>query len=488
MLFSELLDAAEIRVGSRRGDAEVTSVQTDSRLCGPGACFVAVRGVDDDGHRYIRQAVDAGAAAVVCEDPAGTRPAASAVVCCSRPVVGPLAQAIRGWPSRKLVNVAVTGTNGKTTVTYLIRSILRAAGRPTALLGTIEYDTDGSAAPARTTTPGAVALAEMTAEALAAGKSHMVMEASSHALDQDRTAGIDFQAAVFTNLTGDHLDYHKTMDEYLAAKRRLFEGLGRQAVAIINRDDPAADAIAAATRAVPLWYGLSAAADLHARIDNIDGTGTCFNLAYQDLDMACRTQLIGRHNVFNCLAAAGACLGLGVDLATVAQALASCRSVRGRLERINVPAPYQVFVDYAHTDDALRNVLSSLRPITRGRIVLVFGCGGERDSSKRPRMAKVAEQLADRIFITSDNPRHERPEAIIDDILGGLGAAGRGKTGVEADRGKAIELAINDAMPDDLVLIAGKGHETYQDLGGRKVHFDDVETAGQVVRRREAGK
>jgi len=488
MLFSELLEAAEIRVESRCGDGEITSVQTDSRLCGPGACFVAVRGAEDDGHRYIRSAVDAGAAAVVCEDPAGTRPAASAVVGRARSVVGPLAQAIRGWPSRKLTNIAVTGTNGKTTVTYLVRSILRAAGLPAALLGTIEYDTDGKAAPARTTTPGAVALAEMTANALAGGKSHLVMEASSHALDQDRTAGIDFRAAVFTNLTGDHLDYHKTMADYLAAKRRLFERLAPDAIAVINRDDPAADAIAAATRATPLWYGLSAAADLHARIDSIDATGTCFSLAYRGLEVACRTQLIGRHNVFNCLAAAGACLGLGVDLETIAQALADRRSVRGRLERVNVPAPYQVFVDYAHTDDALRNVLSSLRPITRGRIVLVFGCGGQRDSSKRPRMAKVAEQLADSIFITSDNPRQERPEAIIDDILAGLGATGRGKTNVQADRRTAIELAINDAMPGDLVLIAGKGHETYQDLGHEKVHFDDVETAGQLVRRREAGK
>ncbi|MGB2821943.1 MAG: UDP-N-acetylmuramoyl-L-alanyl-D-glutamate--2,6-diaminopimelate ligase, partial [Phycisphaerae bacterium] len=384
-------------------------------------------------------------------------------------------------PVRKLTCVGITGTNGKTTVAHLIRAVLAAAGHSPALLGTISYETPRGSLPAGTTTPDPITLADLTAEMAAGGCSHLVMEASSHALDQRRVAGVEFRVGVFTNLSGDHLDYHDTMARYKAAKRRLFEELSGDAVAVINRDDPAGEDMASATKAAVRWYGLSPAADLWARIDRIDSTGTDFTFVGRAGEVRAHTPLIGRHNVFNCLAAASACEALGVELTAVADVLANVRYIPGRLQRVEADAPFQVFVDYAHTDDALRNVLSSLRPVTRGRLVLVFGCGGDRDRTKRPRMARVAEELADDVVITSDNPRSERPEAIIEEICAGLSAGGRSSVTIEPDRRKAIGLAVELAGGGDVVLIAGKGHETYQVLGDRRVHFDDVEEAAKAV-------
>ena len=488
MRFSMLLKSAGISPRHCRGEAEVTSVAVDSRQCQAGACFVAVRGWADDGHRYIPAAVSAGSSAVVCEDASTVPPeVAFAAVDDAREALGRLAQAIRGWPARALTSIAITGTNGKTTVAHLIREALAAAGHSPALLGTIRYETALRSVPAVTTTPDPVSLAEMTAEMVAGGQTHLVMEVSSHALDQRRTAGLDFRVAVFTNLSGDHLDYHKTMDRYLAAKRLLFEGLSPDATAVVNRDDDnnVGEAMAKATRAKVLWYGLSPAADLRARIREIDATGTRFDVICGAQEIPVATPLIGRHNVFNWLAAAGACTALGMDLSAVAPALERVAKIRGRLERVDSPAPYQVFVDYAHTDHALANVLSSFVAVKGGRVIVVFGCGGERDRTKRPRMARVAEQLADRIVVTSDNPRNEDPQAIIDEIVAGLGEAGRAKADIEPDRRAAIGLAISQAREGDVVLIAGKGHEPYQILGDRRVQFDDVEVAEEMMRRRE---
>jgi len=427
----------------------------------------------------------AGTAAVVCQDASAVGDFPCAVVEDSRAAVGPLAQAIRNWPVRKLTCLAVTGTNGKTTVTCMLREILRVAGYDPALLGTIRYETGRRCQDAGTTTPDAVSLAEMTEEMVAAGKTHLVMEVSSHALDQRRTAGLDFRVAVFTNLSGDHLDYHGAMENYLAAKRRLFESLGADAEAVLNRDDAWSDRFAAATTAKLRWYGLSPAADVQGRIDRIDEAGSTFELSCNGKTIQIATPMIGRHNVQNCLAAAAAALALEVDLPTIAKALGQLAVVPGRLQRINAAAGFQVFVDYAHTDDALRNVLSALRPVVAGRILVVFGCGGDRDQTKRPRMARVAEELADRIIVTSDNPRTERPQDIIEQILAGLSDAGRAKTDVQVDRRTAIEHAIEQARAGDAVLIAGKGHETYQIIGHRHRDFDDAKVAEQILRRRE---
>ncbi|MFW6132425.1 MAG: UDP-N-acetylmuramoyl-L-alanyl-D-glutamate--2,6-diaminopimelate ligase [Planctomycetota bacterium] len=486
MKFSELLNQAGVAAASRTGDADVTDVQVDSRRCGPGSCFVAVRGTCRDGHAFIEHAVEVGCAAVVCQDRGEVPPAsAHAVVGDARAAAGRLAQAIRGWPARRLVSVAVTGTNGKSTVAHLIRTVLDHAGFRAGLLGTIRYETGRTAAPAGTTTPGPVALAELTGEMVDAGCTHLVMETSSHALDQRRTAGLDFDVAVFTNLSGDHLDYHGTMDAYAAAKRRLFEQLAPGARAVINRDDPVGETMAAATPAEVRWFGLSPAAHVWARIERIDATGSRFVLRDGRSEAPVETPLIGRHNVLNCVAAGAAGLAVGVDLPAVAEGLSSVRQVPGRLQRVDADAGLQVFVDYAHTDDALSNVLAALQPIEHRRLILVFGCGGDRDRAKRPRMARVAQDLADRIFITSDNPRSERPEDIIEQIVAGLDESGRTRTTVEPDRRAAIAAAIDEAEPGDIVLIAGKGHETYQDFGSRRVRFDDAEVAAEALRTRE---
>ncbi|MBS3734976.1 MAG: UDP-N-acetylmuramoyl-L-alanyl-D-glutamate--2,6-diaminopimelate ligase [Phycisphaerae bacterium] len=485
MKFSELLNQAGVAVADRTGEADVTDVQIDSRRCGAGSCFVAVRGAQHDGHDYVAGAVDAGCSAVVCENArAVNTDVPHATVDDTRNAAGRLAQAIRGWPARRLTAAAVTGTNGKTTVAQLIRAVLTRAGRSAGLLGTIRYETPHGTRPAATTTPGPIALAELTAEMTGAGCTHLVMEVSSHALDQRRTAGLAFVVGVFTNLSGDHLDYHGTMGAYVAAKRRLFEGLAPEARAIINRDDPAGETMAAATRAEVLWFGLSPASDVWARIERLDASGSRFALCYDDREVPVTTPLIGRHNVLNCVAAGAAGLALGIELDVVAEGLACVQRVPGRLQRVAADAGFQVFVDYAHTDDALKNVLTALKPLEHRRLILVFGCGGDRDRAKRPRMARIAQELADRMFITSDNPRSESPQAIIDEIVAGLDESGRARTTIEPDRRAAISGAIDEAEPGDIVLIAGKGHETYQDLGSHRVDFDDVAVADASLRRR----
>jgi len=534
MQLSELLTLSGVGVIARSGDGPVTSLVSDSRRCAAGACFVAVRGPRADGHAFIAQAVAGGAAAMVCEDSAAVPAGVPyAVVADAARAVGPLAQAFHGWPARKLVNVGVTGTKGKTTVTLLTRAILEAAGHRPALLGTISYDTGAASLEANNTTPGAVDLAAMMSDMVRAGRTHLVMEVSSHALHQGRVAGVPYAAAAFTNLTGEHLDYHGTMENYLAAKRMLFEALPATATAVVNADDPACEAMVAATRARVLRYGLEGRPALGAEIRTVSDCGTEFVMrcgAGRDAGVspACRegvppspsaaqkgfssftdqshgahnagetpatretpapremvifSPLIGKHNVRNCLAAAGLCFGLGVSWDVIAAVLTAGVRVPGRLDRVAVAAPFTVYVDYAHTDDALRNVLEAVRPVTRGRVIVLFGCGGDRDRFKRPRMARVAEELADAVIVTSDNPRTEDPRAIIDEILAGFTPAGLARAQVEPDRRRAIALALEQARPGDLVLLAGKGHETYQIVGQTKHHFDDAEVVAEVVAR-----
>lgn len=488
MKLTQFLARADVPVESIRGDVDITSVVADSRQCGAGACFIAVRGPQADGHTFIASALAAGASAVVCEDasavPAGVP---CAVLKDTARALGPLAQAMLDWPARKLVNIGVTGTKGKSTITYLARAMLTAAGHKAALVGTISYETGSRSLVANNTTPGPVELASMMAEMIAAGNSHLVMEVSSHALDQGRVAGVDYAAAVFTNLTGEHLDYHKTMDRYLAAKRILFENLKPGAVAVINADDPAGAAMAAAARkagAKVIMYGIDNPCDLRGRIEHGSEKGTDLMIVREGRETQVFLPLIGRHNVYNALAAAGACAGLGVDWAIITRQLNETVSVPGRLERVPVAAPYEVFVDYAHTDDAMKNVLSAVRPMTRGKLIALFGCGGDRDPFKRPRMARVAEELADLVVITSDNPRTEKPEAIIEQILAGLSPQGRSKARVEPNRRAAIRLAISLAEGGDVVVLAGKGHEDYQIIGKQKFHFDDVEEAAAAMQER----
>jgi len=462
----------------------------DSRRVQPGACFVAVRGTKTDGHAFIDQAVAAGAVAVVVERPVPVPSGVTVVrVRDTRRAVARLAAALYGLDelqaAGRLRVVAVTGTNGKSTFCYLARAILEAAGQRTALLGTIEYDLISRRVPAPMTTPPALVLTQHLVEACRAGATWAVMEASSHALDQQRCAGVVFDVGVFTNLSGDHLDYHGDLARYAAAKKRLFDGLGPKATAVVNVDDPASATMLTDCAAARLGYGLNQLADVQGQITQITPSGSRFELLSGTESISIATPLVGRHNVLNALAAAAVGIALKIDLPTIGRGLESVRSVPGRLQRVEPErCPFTVLIDYAHTDDALRNVLSALRPLGPARLLVVFGCGGDRDPLKRPRMAQAAADFADRIFITSDNPRTEDPRRIIDEILAGFADSDFQRITIEPNRRKAIQLAIDEAQPRDIVLIAGKGHETYQVLGTRRVPFDDARVAAECLRRR----
>lgn len=453
------------------------AVCMDSRKVKPGHVFVAVKGPTVNGHDYINQAVQQGASTIVCETSIAC-PVSKVQVSNSVLAAAELAQAMHGYPAKKLTNLAVTGTNGKTTTTYMVKACFEAAHKQCGLIGTIAYDCGSGHIPAPLTTPDCFTLAGQQAAMVKAGLKAMVIEASSHALTQGRVAGIDFDAAAFTNLTGDHLDYHKTRANYFNAKASLFAGLQSNALAVLNADIPEGNILATRTPANVLLYSVDEKTELHARIREMDMTGTSYTLHYQDQSQSVHSALPGQHNISNQLAAAGLCLAAGLDLEAIAQGLSRMKQVPGRLERVPFEGDFSVLIDYAHTDDALKNVLTTLKPLCESRLVVVFGCGGNRDTTKRARMARVAEQLADLIIVTSDNPRTESPEAIIRDIIKGFTASTiNHRVLIEADRASAIEHALSLARQGDTILIAGKGHETYQILGTNTIHFSDMEVA-----------
>ena len=515
MKWSALLSRSGLGAHPPGDDPMVTGVVEDSRAVRPGACFVAVRGSRVDGHDFVPAAVRAGAAVVVTERPVEVPPGVVHLQLPStRGVTGRLLAVLTGLAelqrSGRFRVAGITGTNGKSTFCFLTREILRAAGHPTALLGTIQYDLLSRVIEADLTTPGAAALMGYLAEAAKAGASHAVMEVSSIALDQGRAAGVDFAVGVFSNLTGDHLDYHGTMENYLAAKKRLFDGLRPDATAVVNVDDPAGEQMVVDCRARVLRYGIRHAPSdsgqtpsaqrvdgpaLWADVRSFTAAGTEFDLVAtgdQAGRASVRSLLVGRHNVQNCLAAAGAALALGVPLETIADGLSKIRCVPGRLQRV-LPADgsetnVTVLVDYAHTDDALVNVLSALRPLTRGQLITMFGCGGDRDRTKRPRMAQAAARFSDRIVVTSDNPRTEDPDAIIRDIMTGFPPEASGRVLVEPDRRRAIYAALAAAGPGDVVLLAGKGHENYQIIGQERHPFDDAVIAAEALAERLRGR
>lgn len=458
-------------------------VCSDSRNIRQGDIFVAVKGTQMDGHNFIGQAAVSGARYIVTQQPAQVASAEVIQTDDTTKALGLLSQAYYNYPNSKLVNLAVTGTNGKTTTTYLVRSIVANSGKKCGMIGTITIDL-GSCRDdieAKMTTPDALELASYAEKMAAVGSQYMIMEASSHAIEQNRLAGIDFTAAAFTNFTGDHLDYHKTMDAYLAAKLRLFENLSSDATAIINKDDAVCEQVANATKANKIFYSLSADADLTIKLISMDINGTVFDILYKGEKARVSSPLIGEHNLSNHLAAAGLAIGAGFNLKTIAHGLSKLAVVPGRLHKVPSKKDFNVLVDYAHTDDALKHVLSTLKPLCKGRLIVVFGCGGDRDKTKRPRMAQVAHQFANRIFVTSDNPRSEKPIAIIDDVLAGFTNPHAENITVQPDRKKAIEEAIADAETGDIVLIAGKGHENYQIIGSEKQHFSDIETAAEFL-------
>jgi len=461
------------------GNAEVC---IDSRKVRSGDVFAAIEGVAVDGHDFAGQALKNGAKYIVFNKECGCPVENGVSVENTAEAYGVLSQAKYGYPSKKLVNLAVTGTNGKTTVGFLTRAILEAAGKKCGLIGTILYDTSAEQNEAPLTTPDAGLIAKLAAGMVDNGAEFMAIEASSHALSQRRLAGVDFSAAAFTNLTGDHLDYHKTKENYLSAKSLLFENLSRSATAVLNRQSVESYLIAEKTPAKVLWYGVEDEADIFAEIVSMEIGRTVYKLHFNGQIEKVSTSLIGRHNISNHLAAAGLALASGIDLATVCKGLSDLKVVDGRLEIVDCGQEFSVLVDYAHTDDALKNVLSTLRPLCRGKLIVVFGCGGDRDKTKRPRMAKEAETAGDRIVVTSDNPRTENPGQIIDDIMAGFtDIESLDVTAIE-NRKDAIEFAVGSAKKDDIVLIAGKGHETYQIIGETKYDFDDREVARRSLK------
>jgi UDP-N-acetylmuramoyl-L-alanyl-D-glutamate--2,6-diaminopimelate ligase len=493
MKFLELLDGVEqvssgVRTQATSGNPDISAVEYDSRRVTPGTLFVAMRGESSDGNRFIEQAIAAGAVAVVTDsdrEPAGV---AWTRVPHGRRALATLSANFYGQPARKLGITGITGTNGKSTTAFVVEAILRAAGRSGALVGTIEYHVAGKVLPAPHTTPESLDLQRLFCETVATGGTEVVMEVSSHALAQGRTFGIPFDVAVFTNLTRDHLDYHKSMDEYFEAKKILFAGSGSPPprVAVLNADDEHAMKLAEFSRSQGsevFTYGWSKG-DFHAAKVEIAPRGTRFQLNSPRGSVAISSPLIGRVNVYNIVAAGAAAVARGCSLQSVADGVAALKAVPGRFERVDCGQPFTVVVDYAHTDDALRNLTSLAREFVKqnsGRVITVFGCGGDRDRTKRPLMGEAAGKGSDFVVLTSDNPRSEDPLAIINDAVVGLQRSGaRYKT--EPDRRAAIALAIGEARSGDIVLIAGKGHEKVQISRAGTLPFDDREVAAEVLR------
>ena len=459
----------------------LSGIADDSRTVQPGGLFVARMGTKTDGATFVAQAVQNGAAAVV---------SASALPGMGVPVIvipdigerlSALANAFYDSPSGALRVLGITGTNGKTTSAYLVRHILSNVGKKCGMIGTVEIDDGQTRRESDLTTPGALATIQLLASMRKNKCVAAVMETSSHALDQGRVAGVSFAGAAFTNLTGDHLDYHRTMDAYADAKAKLFESLEESSVAVVNRADAWSSRMTRGCRAKVVTFGFTADADYRAADVAVTSHGSNFVLHTPDGEAEVRIGLIGRHNVENALTAAalvGEAMGLSVH--QIAQALADANGAPGRLQQVRAGQAFAVLVDYAHTDDALKNVLTALRPLTRGKLRVLFGCGGDRDRTKRPRMAATAQALADVVYITSDNPRKEQPMDIIEEIRAGI-TRDADEVHVEPDRRRAIDRIIQEAGENDVVLLAGKGHENYQIVGTTKHHFDDVEEATRAV-------
>jgi len=488
LTLNSLLEGVEVRSVVHSPDLRIRQIACDSRKVQPGALFVAIHGVATDGNVYAKDAASRGAVVVLSEYPAPAdwmRDVSWVQVDEARKALALTAASFYGKPATALRLVGVTGTNGKTTTTSLIDSIVRASGAKTGLFGTIAYHTPLGEFPAPNTTPESVDLQSFFAEIRDAQGTYAVLEASSHALALDRLWGCHFAAAVFTNLTRDHIDFHKTFDNYFAAKRRLFESTsaGAPDVAVINTDDEWGKKLLGLGQKT-LTYGLQNGSDLAAKKFLLSFSGLNFTAQTPNGKILVQSALVGRINVYNILAAVGAGIALGFSNEIIEQGIRNLEAVAGRFQRVDQGQPFLVVVDYAHTDDALENLIRTARELNpKGRIITLFGCGGSRDRTKRPIMGELSGRLSDLSILTSDNPRQEDPLKIINDIVVGMQKSG-GKYMIEPDRGKAITLAIDEARAGDMVLLAGKGHEDYQVFADHTIHFDDREEARKALRDR----
>jgi UDP-N-acetylmuramoyl-L-alanyl-D-glutamate--2,6-diaminopimelate ligase len=490
MNFLEVLYGAEVLTQS--GNPGISGLEYDSRRIKPGDLFVAMCGESSDGNKFIDRAIAAGAVAVVTDSCAeNPRPdVAWAQVPHGRRALARLSANFYKKPAERLAVSGITGTNGKSTTAFLLESILAAAGRKSALIGTIEYHVAGKILPAPHTTPESLELNRILGEALGQGATEAVMEVSSHALEQQRVYGIPFDVAIFSNLTRDHLDYHHTMEEYFSSKQLLFEGCGTEAprVAVLNADDEYSQRLVKISKkrgSEVFTYGLTKG-DFHAAKVEITPLGTRFDLITPKETIPLFSSLIGKVNIYNTLAAAGAAYARNCTTEAIAKGVATLTRVPGRFERVDCGQPFIVVVDYAHTDDALRNLTTLAREFVqqagqKGRVITIFGCGGDRDRAKRPMMGEAAGRGSDFVVLTSDNPRSEDPLAIINDAMVGLQRSGA-KYKTEPDRKAAIALAVCEAGPGDIVLIAGKGHEKVQVTRAGEIPFDDVKVAQKILR------
>lgn len=506
MLISQLISDLPICLVNGDQTGQITDLCEDSRLVTPGSLFIARSGGVTDGASYIASAIASGAVAILCEKIPTDAPKHVTWLTADKvdnQLTGQVAQRFYGDPSRKLKLIGVTGTNGKTTITYLIRRLLQCAGVPCGIIGTIEIDDGIRKTTASLTTPGSVELAKLLARMVDNGCKAAVMEVSSHALDQGRAAALTFHAGIFTNLTGDHLDYHGTMSNYAAAKAMLFTSLGKNSWAILNADDPYSQTMAADCLARKLWCKVTDTPVITLPQDVQDTHDQCTATILQMTSSKSLARmegpwgsyelalpLIGRHNLYNTLQAIAAANTVTAVARRLHEALENITGVPGRLEPVTVDcdeALPTVLVDYAHTHDALQNVLSAIKPLCVGKLICVFGCGGDRDATKRPKMAQIACDLSDIAIITSDNPRTENPFKIIEDIQAGVPKVTICDVRVIEDRYLAIEQAIELASPEDTILIAGKGHEDYQIIGKEKHHFDDREVAKEILKKKVTG-
>lgn len=465
------------------GNLEIKGISCDSRSVSKDYIFVAIKGNKLDANQFIDQAIKNGANVIISDAESlsvSSRRAAVIKVKDARKALADISRDFYGSPSEKIKAIGITGTNGKTTVSYLLEGILKEAGLSSGVIGTINYRLKHKQISSTNTTPGPIEIQSLLAEMLKEKIKYCIMEVSSHSLDQKRVSGVDFEAAIFTNLTSEHLDYHLNLENYFSAKAKLFKGLKKTSWAIINLDDKYAQDLINITPARTLTYGISQknskikAEDLRLAVN-----GAEFKLISEKGNALVKTNLLGRHNVYNILASVSLALTQDIDLGVIVGAIKKFKSVPGRLEEVKSNLGFRVFVDFAHTPDALKNVLNSLREFCRAKIIVVFGCGGDRDRIKRPLMGKIASEMADFSIITLDNPRSEAPQAIIDEIVPGIKSA---NYKVILDREEAIKQALSMAEKDDIVLIAGKGHEKTQIFKDRTIPFDDVKEVKKAIK------